>query len=378
LKDVTPDATVVPVPGNVGLSPDFDEAERFAAYLRMLKNRSGLGYTQLGKRAGSSGSSLHRYCSGASVPADYRVVLTFAKSCGATPDEIRDLQRLWAAADARRLDAEGIDGTAPGDGYSVPAVPDLDEEADYRERNGVGPFARSNRRWRYAVIAAGGIMLVLAVGLGPLVWARGTRAAANPYASRLLFSPACQGLVGQGEQDACVWEVQAELRLAGGQLGVDAKFGPETLRRVIAFQVFAGLPPKGVVDDATKRALYDGRVSLATWAPAEVERRIRVVFTEDPDHAVAIARCQSRLDPLFVSTNTNGTRNWGVFQISDVRLRDLRGTPRDALSPEWNIQAAHRLWSAKHDFRDWPSCEAALAQSTPSAGPSPTLAPASH
>jgi hypothetical protein len=208
------------------------------------------------------------------------------------------------------------------------------------------------------------------------VWARGTRAAANPYASRVLFSPACQGLIGLGEQDECVWEVQAELKLAGGQLAVDAKFGPQTLRRVVAFQVFAGLPPKGVVDDATKKALYDGKVSLATWPPSQVERRIREVFTEDPEHALAIASCQSRLDPLFVSTNTNGTRNWGTFQISDARLRDFGGTPRDALDPEWNIQAAHRLWSANHDFHDWPSCEAALSQPTPSAVPSPTGAPA--
>jgi Helix-turn-helix domain/Putative peptidoglycan binding domain len=372
--------------GNVGLSAEFDEAERFAAYLRMLKNRSGLGFTQLGKRAGSSGSSLHRYCSGASLPADYRVVLAFAKSCGATPDEIRDLQRLWAAADASRLDADGApahdidpDPTRqPHDGgHGLHEGPHrLHEDADRRERHGLGKGfglnAATNRTRRYAAIAAGAIVLVLAAGLGPLMWTRGSGAAANPYASRLLFSPGCQGLISLGERDECVWEVQAELRLAGGQLGVDAKFGPETLRRVIAFQVFAGLPPKGVVDDATKRALYVGNVSLASWTPAQVERRIREVFTEDPDHALEIARCQSRLDPLFISTNTNGTRNWGTFQISDARLRDFGGTPRDALNPEWNIQAAHRLWSAKHDFRDWPSCEAALAQPTSS---SPTGAP---
>jgi hypothetical protein len=340
----------------------------------MLKNRSGLGFTQLGKRAGSSGSSLHRYCSGASVPADYRVVLAFAKSCGATPDELRDLQRLWAAADARRVEAER---TATGAGLTLQAVPDLDEDAGYREREAPGPLAPANRRRRFAAIAVAAVMLVLAAGLGPLVWARGSGAVANPYSSRALFSPACQGLISAGEQDQCVWEVQAALRLAGGELAVDAKFGPQTQRRVIAFQVFAGLPPKGVVDDATKKALYDGKVSLATWPPSQVERRIREVFTEDPDHAVAIARCQTRLDPLFVSTNTNGSRNWGVFQISDARLRDFAGTPRDALNPEWNIQAAHRLWSAKHDFGDWPSCEAALAQSTPSAAPIPVAVPSS-
>ncbi|MGY4741950.1 hypothetical protein [Streptomyces sp. ATMOS53] len=79
-----------------------------------------------------------------------------------------------------------------------------------------------------------------------------------------------------------------------------------------------------------------------------------------PNDALAIADCQSFLDPLYVLPNTDGTRNWGLFQISDGRLRELGGTPRKALDPEWNIQAALRLWSRKHDFHDWSHCERAL------------------
>jgi hypothetical protein len=74
---------------------------------------------------------------------------------------------------------------------------------------------------------------------------------------------------------------------------------------------------------------------------------------------VAIADCQSFLDPLHILPNTNGTRNWGLFQISDARLRELGGTPREALDPEWNIQAARKLWSRDRDFGDWPHCERA-------------------
>lgn len=108
---------------------------------------------------------------------------------------------------------------------------------------------------------------------------------------------------------------------------------------------------------------------MATWSPDKVAKRIREVFAEDPGTAVAVARCASFLDPLWVLPNTNGSRNWGVFQISDVRLRELGGTPLRAFDPEWNIRAAHRLWSARHDFHDWPSCEAALkdAKSTENA-----------
>jgi len=176
----------------------------------------------------------------------------------------------------------------------------------------------------------------------------------------MLFSPACRPPVSMGQHDECVTEVQNLLVSAQGRLSVDGSFGPETLRRVTAFQVLAGLPARGVVDEATKTALYDHRTSLAGWSAAMVEQRVRAVFTEAPDTAVAIARCASFLDPLWVLPNTNGSRNWGIFQISDARLLDLGGTPRQAFDPVWNIDAAHRLWSAHHDFHDWPSCSAAL------------------
>src|SRR5438045_8650657 len=99
--------------------------------------------------------------------------------------------------------------------------------------------------------------------------------------------------------------------------------------------------------------------------------RMRAVFPEEPDRAVASARCQSCLDPLWVLPNTNGSRNWGVFQISDVRLAELGGTPLLAYDPDWNIRAARRLWAVRQDFRDWPACDAAHAGASSSARPGP-------
>jgi hypothetical protein len=312
-------------------------ADKFAAYLRMLKDRSGQGYERLGRQAGASGSSLHRYCSGKSVPADYRVVHSFAKVCGASAEELRELHQLWALADAGRVDEAPPEQVEAATGEDVGRPP--------------------RRRWYVAVAIA--IVVLLA---GGLVWvtADGSEPAAGRYADRMLFSPACQPPVSMGQHDECVTEVQNLLAAAQGRLSVDGSFGPETLRRVTAFQVLAGLPARGVVDEATKNALYDHRTSLAGWSGAMVEQRIRAVFTEAPDTAVAIARCASFLDPLWVLPNTNGSRNWGIFQISDARLLDLGGTPRQAFDPGWNIDAAHRLWSAHHDFHDWPSCSAAL------------------
>ncbi|MCS7475825.1 helix-turn-helix domain-containing protein [Umezawaea endophytica] len=309
------------------------QTDKFAAYLRALKARSGRGFDRLAKQAGISGSSLHRYCSGLSVPADYRVVHSFAKACGASAEELRELHRLWALADADKDAVAGPDAT-PG-------------TADPPRRTATS---------RTTVLFA-----VLVTLVGVLVWVSADRSAESSAETggRLLYSPKCPS-VTMGQRDECVAEVQGLLARVDGKLAVDGSFGPETLRRLTAFQVLAGLPAKGVVDVPTKDALYAQRTSMETWSPARVEGRIREVFVEAPDTAVAIARCSSFLDPLWVLPNTNGSRNWGVFQLSDARLRDLDGTALRAFDPAWNIEAAHRLWTARHDFHDWPSCEAAL------------------
>lgn len=392
----------------------LDHTERFAAYLRMLKGRSGLGFNQLGRLAGVSGSSLHRYCSGASVPQDYRIVLSFARSCGATGEEIRHLHRLWSAAEAvRRLEPVGPppsvrpvaerpepvselpeqsgteqsqpDGERPEPGGEAPVLvgespgpvseppveagrsPEL-AEADGREPE---PEPAPRHRDRYLALAAAvGVLVILATaGLFALRTTDDPGGAGTPD-DRMLFSQACRDPISMGQHDDCVSEVQDLLLQAGAKVGVDGSFGPETLRRVTAFQVLAGLPARGVVDDATKKALYDQRVRMATWTPERVDGRIREVFPEDPDHAVAIARCQSRLDPLHITPNTNGSRNWGLFQISDSTLAALGGTPMTALDPEWNITAARQLWSGQRDFHHWPFCDAALNSAPPNSTPS--------
>ncbi|GAA2658669.1 MULTISPECIES: helix-turn-helix domain-containing protein [Actinosynnema] len=398
---------------------------RFAAYLRMLKERSGRGFDRLGKQAGVSGSSLHRYCSGASVPADYRIVHSFAKVCGATGEEQRELHRLWALADLVRSSrgdsadgaggfpepalresegkssgafaesAEGVvgepedrssdgvpeisgaetAGTAGGTSASsagkasetggeprATGVPRGAGEAvvapGYPEvisLTGAEPRARRRRAPRW-VLAPAALAVVALLALAVVLWPRERPVDAD---DRLLFSPACDAVV-MGQHDDCVRELQRLLVRARARMSVDGSFGPETLRRLTAFQVLAGVEPRGVVDAGTKDALYAGRVDMSTWTPERVERRVREVFAEAPDAAVAIARCTSFLDPLWVLPNTNGSRNWGVFQISDGRLRELGGTPLVAFDPEWNIQAAYRLYAARGDFGDWRACQAAL------------------
>ncbi|WRZ88680.1 helix-turn-helix domain-containing protein [Streptomyces sp. NBC_01007] len=368
-------------------------AEKFAACLRVLKDRSRRGYDRLGKEAGVSGSSLHRYCSGLSVPTDYRVVYAFAKVCGASAEELRELHRLWALADTDR-DAPAVTAkdnperepdepavpaqASPGPevlavpaqsspGPDEPVVPapvspgpdDVTPPEITPDDTGTPRRSRVPEKWfsRFVILAA----VVAVMLVAGFVWMpdSGLGGASPEADDSLLYSSACKS-VRMGQHDECVREVQSLLARAKGRLAVDGDFGPETLRQLTAFQVLAGVPASSVVDEATKNELVAQKVSMSTWSRAKVTKRIREVFVEDPDAAVAVARCASFLDPLWVLPNTNGSRNWGVFQISDARLRDLDGTPLRAFDPEWNIKAAHRLWSARHDFHDWPSCEAAL------------------
>ncbi|MFI9752083.1 helix-turn-helix domain-containing protein [Streptomyces collinus] len=405
------------------------ETERFAALLRSLKSRSGLSYEALARKSGLAGSTLHRYCRGTSVPQDYGSVHRLATVCGATPDELRTLHRLWALADAARAAAErGAVSQAAGrtepeapreaepnaepnaERKAEPNVePNAEPSAEPNAEPGAEPIAeapttapppalgpastppqaqapasdgdrapqppapdaasppaRQPRRHRLRVTVVAAVLAavtvsawVLSSGRSPSGDGDGAGGRKTGEAVRPLFSAGCPPVIAMGEHDECVREVQRLLHAKGADIGVDGDFGPQTLRRVTAFQVLAGLQPNGVVAEPTKKALYTSPVRMGVWSPQKVRQRVREVFPEVPDKAVAIADCQSFLDPLHILPNTNGTRNWGLFQISDARLRELGGTPRKALDPEWNIQAARKLWSRDRDFGDWPHCERA-------------------
>ncbi|RSS28096.1 peptidoglycan-binding protein, partial [Streptomyces sp. WAC05858] len=206
-----------------------------------------------------------------------------------------------------------------------------------------------------AVVSAG-VAVALLVGKA-LTSSDGSNGAPD---GRLLLSSRCPVVVSMGQSDACVHELQSLLARAGGELDIDGAFGPATQMRVVVFQLRSGLTANGSVDERTKRALYENEGKpLDTWTPERVTRRIREVFTEDPERAVGIADCASYLDPLYTLPNANATRNWGVFQLYDGTLRKLGGTREQALDPDWNIRAAHRLWALTHDFSAWKACDRA-------------------
>ncbi|MEU5525054.1 helix-turn-helix transcriptional regulator [Streptomyces sp. NPDC047860] len=148
-------------------------AAEFAAFLRELKDRSGLSYGVLAKRLHMSTSTLHRYCNGDAVPTDYAPVERLARLCKAGPEELVELHRRWVLADAaRRRRPEPAVAETPGKDTEPPAEAELPAvgapEAEGEPRPRPGP--RPRRRTRTAVLAGTAVAAVvvgvtLAVGL---------------------------------------------------------------------------------------------------------------------------------------------------------------------------------------------------------------------
>lgn len=76
----------------------YDDVAEFAALLTRLKGRTDRSYGSLARRLDMNASTLHRYCSGDSVPLDFAPVERFAALCGASPEERVELHRRWILA----------------------------------------------------------------------------------------------------------------------------------------------------------------------------------------------------------------------------------------------------------------------------------------
>ncbi|WP_372340813.1 helix-turn-helix domain-containing protein, partial [Streptomyces sp. AS13] len=93
-----------------------------SARLDTLREGSGRTYASLARRIGVSGSTLHRYCTGRTVPAEFAPVERLARLCGASAADREALHRLWLLADRERVDRQGPG--APADAVACGPVPD--------------------------------------------------------------------------------------------------------------------------------------------------------------------------------------------------------------------------------------------------------------
>ncbi|MFG3038234.1 helix-turn-helix domain-containing protein [Streptomyces sp. NPDC048330] len=176
--------------------PKDAAVEEFARLVRGLKARDGRSYEALGRRLSVSASTLHRYCSGATVPEEFAVVDRLALLCGADEEERRALEAAWARADgARRPPApEPAAEPAPEPGPEplpepVPAptpvpAPEVSEpELEPVRARGPGlPSGRRRHRWGWAGVVGGALAVVATVTLGAVLLPgkAGERAAEPP------------------------------------------------------------------------------------------------------------------------------------------------------------------------------------------------------
>ncbi|URN16454.1 helix-turn-helix domain-containing protein, partial [Streptomyces sudanensis] len=105
--------------------PKDAAVEEFAGLVRALKARDGRSYEALGRRLSVSASTLHRYCSGATVPEEFAVVDRLALLCGADEEERRALEAAWTEADRARRRAAS---PAPTPVPAVSAAPESNPE----------------------------------------------------------------------------------------------------------------------------------------------------------------------------------------------------------------------------------------------------------
>ncbi|MCG5121455.1 helix-turn-helix domain-containing protein [Streptomyces sp. T7(2022)] len=160
----------------MGTADSTGAAAQLAALLSTLKERSGLSYGALGKRLHLSASTLHRYCNGDAVPADFAPLNRFARLCRATPEELVEVHRRWILADAAREQrgkgAGGAGGDAPAagsgtqastpDADGVPGSPDSPESPEGSKTSDAPPSLRPRRR--LVLAAAAGVVAVAAAG----------------------------------------------------------------------------------------------------------------------------------------------------------------------------------------------------------------------
>lgn len=126
--------------------------------LRELKDRSGLSFATLAGRLHVGTSTLHRYCAGEAVPADFATVERFGRQCGAGPPELLELHRCWLLADAHRSRAGVTVPAPPADQPAPPPPPPL------AAGPGGSPPSRHRGGLRVAAVAATVGALVAAAG----------------------------------------------------------------------------------------------------------------------------------------------------------------------------------------------------------------------
>jgi transcriptional regulator with XRE-family HTH domain len=139
-----------------------------------LKKKTGRSYDALAKRLGIGKSTLHRYCSGDSVPPRFTLLEQFAKECQASQAEIIELHQRWVrtqtshAPEAEFSAEQPVevpdDCVAPPD---APPTPLPDSPPSAKGSHEYLPVLRKRRTWW----TLAGMAVIVVVGV--LIWRPG-------------------------------------------------------------------------------------------------------------------------------------------------------------------------------------------------------------
>lgn len=172
------------------------EAKAFAELLTELKDRSGQSYGALAAKLHVSTSTLHRYCNGDAVPADFSAAERFGRLCGAKGEEFVELHRRWILADEARRRSRAAPSPAAPAASDSPAAP-ADEAAhdvpvaegaegadggDVPDPSGGRTPPSPGRKRLYVTLAAAAVVAAVAVpavGFGALDGSSSDRSAAG-------------------------------------------------------------------------------------------------------------------------------------------------------------------------------------------------------
>ncbi|MFJ8695599.1 helix-turn-helix domain-containing protein [Streptomyces roseolilacinus] len=167
--------------------PKEAAVEEFAGLVHALKARDGRSYEALGRRLSVSASTLHRYCSGATVPEEFAVVDRLALLCGADEEERRALEAAWTEADrARRRTASPVPSPTPAPAAPEPepdpepAAPEPGPDPAPDPAAPEAPPARPRRAAPAPLVAAAVALVVLALAAALLGHPTRTAPASTP------------------------------------------------------------------------------------------------------------------------------------------------------------------------------------------------------
>jgi helix-turn-helix protein len=134
------------------------EAAELAARVRGLKERSERSYGALARRLNVSTSTLHRYCSGAAVPAEFTTLERLARLCGASDEERVELHRLWIVASSARRQRGDEVSDSPAEQPEQPGQPPPGPRPPR-------PWYRRGAGWRTTAVVAVALVLVALAAL---------------------------------------------------------------------------------------------------------------------------------------------------------------------------------------------------------------------